>query len=273
MVLYQEYKPSKELAEYIECYWLFKCPADYAVTRELIIPGGRVEIMINLGVPVSFVSSTGRSFEFKSNMYVLGQRNTFFTTHFRPGNYIWGIRFKPARFFAVCKIPTSHLLNEAVEAAEIFKTINVNNLHEKLITGKNRCIQVLEAFLKSVLYTANTSPIEFNQTLALIKGTHQHTSVYEFCAKNSLYYKKMERQFLQCAGYTPKEFLNVRRFYHAVQLMYKSNRSLTDICHDLGFYDQSHFIKDFKVYTSLSPLQFKKREYQMPRLIATSANV
>ncbi|WP_207514745.1 helix-turn-helix domain-containing protein [Longitalea luteola] len=272
-MFYQEYKPSKELADYIECYWLFKCPADQMATQELIIPGGRVEIMINLGTPVSFVSSTGRSFEFKTNMYVLGQRNTFFTTNFQPGNYMWGIRFRPAFFFTVCKLPTSQLLNEAVPANEIFKTINTSELGEKLINEGSHCVHELEAFLKRILYIANTPEVVIHQTLALIKGTHQHTSLFEFCAENKLYYKKMERQFLQCAGYTPKEFLNVRRFYHAVRLMYRSDRSLTDICHHLGFYDQSHFIKDFKVYTSLSPLQFKKREYQMPRLIASSANV
>lgn len=268
---YQEYKPSKELADYIECYWLVKCPASFVAAREPVIPGGRVEIMINLGAPVTFVSSAGRSFLLKNNMYVLGQRNTFFTTFLNPGNYIWGIRFRPACFFAFCNVPTSCLLNEVVDAKEIFKTINTIDLCEKLISGENSCIQALEAFLKSVLYTGKIPNDQFIQTLALIKHTQRHTSVYDFCAENKLYYKKMERQFLQCAGYTPKEFLNVRRFYQAVQLMYQSNRTLTDICHSLGFYDQSHFIKEFKGYTSLPPLKFMKGGYQIPRLIATSS--
>ncbi|WP_205513047.1 helix-turn-helix domain-containing protein [Longitalea arenae] len=271
-MLYQEYKPSKELADFIECYWLFKCPADHAATRELIIPGGRVEILFNIGTPTTYVSSAGRSFALTTNMYILGQRNTFFTTYIYPGNYIWGIRFRPACFSSFAAIPASYLLNEVVEATDIFRSIDASNLCEKLITGSGACIQALEAFLKDLLHTKIPND-GLVQTLSLIRRTHQAGSVYEFCAENRLYYKKMERQFLQCAGYTPKEFFNVRRFYKAVQLMYRSNRSLTDICHELGFYDQSHFIKAFKNYTSLPPLQFIKRGYQIPRLIASSTAV
>ena len=271
---YNEYRPSGALAAYIECYWVMKCPAGVTASRELIIPGGRVEIMINIGTPLIFVSSAGESYTLKSNMYILGQRNTFFTTFFHPGTYIWGIRFRPGLFYSFCNSPASYLLNVIVEAAEIFRPVSIDKLYDELVTeeGTLRKLEIIETFLKSVLYAGKLSDDVFHETMAFIRNNDQHISVKEFCLKNKLYYKKLERQFLQCAGYTPKEFFNIRRFYNAVRLIYKSEMNLTDICHSLGFYDQAHFIKDFKKYTSLSPSKFIKDGYQIPR-IATSSDI
>jgi AraC-like DNA-binding protein len=272
---YNEYKPSKDLAGYIECYWQMKFPANFAATRDLIVPGGRVEIMINIGKPLIFVSSAGKSFALKNNIYILGQRNTFFTTFFHPGIYMWGIRFRPAGFYSFCKSPAAYLLNELMEAADIFKSINISRLYAKLIAEQHshRQVEVIESFLRNVLHAGKLSDDSFNETMALIRDCYQYKSIYDYCTKNKLYYKKLERQFLQCAGYTPKEFFNIRRFYNAVRLIYKSETSLTDICHSLGFYDQSHFIKDFKNYASLPPLKFIKGAYQIPRLVTSSAIV
>lgn len=271
---YNEYRPSAALAGYIECYWVMKCPAGITASRELIIPGGRVEIMINIGTPVIFVSSAGDTYTLNSNMYILGQRNTFFTTFFHPGTYIWGIRFRPGLFYSFCNSPASYLLNVIVEAAEIFRPTNTDKLYGELISEERipQKLEIMETFLKSVLHERRLPDDGFNETMAIIRNKDQHTSVYEFCIKNKLYYKKLERQFLKCAGYTPKEFFNIRRFYHAVRLIYKSEMSLTDICHSLEFYDQAHFIKDFKKYTALSPSKFIKDSYQVPR-IATSSDI
>ena len=187
---------------------------------------------------------------------------------------MWGIRFKPASFYSFCNSPVSYLLNKLIEAAEIFKSASVDILYDKLITEQHsyRQLELIETFLKRVLHAGKLPNNSFNETMALIGNIHQHKSIYDFCTENKIYYKKLERQFLQGAGYTPKEFFNIRRFYQAVRLIYKSEKSLTDICHSLGFFDQSHFIKDFKNYTSLPPLKFLKEEYQIPRM-ATSSSI
>jgi AraC-like DNA-binding protein len=272
---YKVYKPSSDLAAWIECYWIISCPSDYISREELMIPGGRVELMINLGTPVNFLSSAGKSFEMKNNMYILGQRNTYFKAVHLPGALMWGVRFKPGSFHPFCNGSTSFLLNEVAEAAEIFGTIDTNTCYGRLIaaTGDDNKIQIIEAFLKRILHTKAIQDIEFPKMLNLIKTNYRETSLLEFCNDHKLYYKKLERQFLQYAGYTPKEFLNVRRFYRAVEMIYKTSNNLTDICHQLGYYDQSHFIKNFKSYTSLSPLKFVKGAHEIPKFLTKSPSV
>jgi AraC-type DNA-binding domain-containing proteins len=270
---YREYKPSKELADYIECYWLAQFPAGAAPKHELIVPGGRVEVMINMGAAAILWNSAGKTFELKSSIYVLGQRNTFFNAVFQPGA-VWGIRFRPACFHLFCDVPASCLLNELMEAAQVLKGIDTAKWYGEVINSDSdsRKIAATEFFLKKANYSI-APHYAFNKMLSGFTNNYGENSVIEFCNRNRVYYKKLERQFLQFAGYTPKEFFNIRRFYNALTLIYKTNKRLTDICHYLGYYDQSHFIKDFKSYTSLPPSKFLKGNYEVPRLITASASV
>jgi len=65
---------------------------------------------------------------------------------------------------------------------------------------------------------------------------------------------QFERRFMQSVGVSPHFYLRVRRFNQAMKLM-KSNRfeRLTDLAHSLNFYDQSHFIRDIKEFSGLTP--------------------
>ena len=272
---YKVFKPSKDLADWIECYWIISCASYYISREELMIPGGRVELMINLGTPVNFVSSAGKRFMMKSNMYVLGQRNTWFKALHLPGAVMWGVRFKPGCFHPFCNGSTSFLLNEIAEASEIFGIIDSDTFYDRLLStpGDDNKIELIGSFLKRILHTKSIQDTGFPKMLDLIKTTYQESRIFEFCNNHKLYYKKLERQFLQYAGYTPKEFLSVRRFYRAVEMIHRTNNNLTSICHQLGYYDQSHFIKSFKSYTSLSPLKFVKGAHEIPKFLTASPSV
>jgi AraC-like DNA-binding protein len=60
--------------------------------------------------------------------------------------------------------------------------------------------------------------------------------------------RQLERRFLGAVGITPKRFAVLRRFEHAVTLLEKSETaaSLANVAVDAGYYDQSHFIRDFR---------------------------
>ncbi len=68
--------------------------------------------------------------------------------------------------------------------------------------------------------------------------------------------KKVVRYFLQGFDLTPKDYIRIVRFRSALASL-NTNRtdSLTSICYDSGYYDQSHFIKDFRFFTEKTPGQ------------------
>jgi AraC-like DNA-binding protein len=69
--------------------------------------------------------------------------------------------------------------------------------------------------------------------------------------------KQFERVFAAKIGATPKQYLKVVRLQQALQLKsIDRNRNLTQLAYDCGYYDQSHFINEFKQQTGYTPKQY-----------------
>ncbi|RYY29850.1 MAG: AraC family transcriptional regulator [Chitinophagaceae bacterium] len=69
--------------------------------------------------------------------------------------------------------------------------------------------------------------------------------------------RTFERQFLKHVGITPSAYCRVCRFNAALQLLGNTyQNSLTDVAYHTGYADQSHFIRNFREFTSLTPSQY-----------------
>jgi AraC-like DNA-binding protein len=64
------------------------------------------------------------------------------------------------------------------------------------------------------------------------------------------------RKFKELAGYTFGEFLIRQRLSKAIDLMPCSNKNLTTVALESGFYDQSHFIRRFKEAFNITPSNY-----------------
>jgi AraC-like DNA-binding protein len=67
---------------------------------------------------------------------------------------------------------------------------------------------------------------------------------------------KLERNFKELAGLTPKTYAKLIRLRNAIRLTAKID-DLMDITYSLGYYDQAHFIKEFKSFVGESPLKYR----------------
>jgi AraC-like DNA-binding protein len=74
--------------------------------------------------------------------------------------------------------------------------------------------------------------------------------------------KQFERIFSEHIGISPKQYLKIIRFQFAIfQKQQNANMNLLDVSFKSGYYDQSHFINDFKSLSGLTPKQyFSKNE-------------
>lgn len=73
----------------------------------------------------------------------------------------------------------------------------------------------------------------------------------DFCLSQ----KQFERRFKACAGFNPKLYSRIVRF-EAILNNRTSYTNLTEASHANGYYDQAHFIHDFKKFTGHSPTKF-----------------
>ena len=80
-------------------------------------------------------------------------------------------------------------------------------------------------------------------------------------AKNApISQRQFERSFKEVAGFTPKLYARIKRF----ETTLNKSGSLTEIALDAGYFDQAHFIRDFKAFTGLQPRNYFKATAGLP---------
>jgi AraC-like DNA-binding protein len=86
----------------------------------------------------------------------------------------------------------------------------------------------------------------------------------------NLHKSTLQKNFKQITGYTPKEYTGIIRFNFLLNRMLFSSKSLTETSYELGYFDQSHMIRDFRKVTGTSPTKFIDRGYTIPQMAAFS---
>lgn len=74
----------------------------------------------------------------------------------------------------------------------------------------------------------------------------------------------MERHFKEIVGLLPKQFLTITRFNHAYfKIVQSSEKEWFDVVSEFNYFDQSHFIKEFKRYSGFTPSQLHQSLYSI----------
>ena len=258
MLSYTQYKPSNTLVNYIECYWICQAPFMTMSPLERLIPGGRIEMILNFGNPMQFLMpdnlSDGKAV---THAHVMGQRSHICYTKQNGDTDLMGVRFKPGGISAFTKLPAADLLNQLIPAEYVLGT-TLKDWKDRLREKKNDAdrIYLLDQLIIQISKGTTAEWTSCNKAVDTIRKSSP-IFVNVLCNENESYYKKMERTFLKYVGYTPKHYYRIVRFNKALRQMYESKKSLTSICYDCGYYDQSHFIKDFRQFTGTTPKHFQ----------------
>lgn len=241
-IVYREIRPGKKIENFVYCYWQLKTlqplekPFIYRVVSD-----GCIDIFFDHKQPAeSFVMGFCRKF----TEFPIGR-------HF---DYI-GIRFLPSAFPLLFGVNAKDLSNQSQELNNVLPgyshwikaTMGPQQSFEEVVAlfngrlGKhiqNRKTHFDPRFLKAL-------------TLIFQKKGFLNT---EIDLNTGLSPRQLRRIFNFYIGTTPKAFSNVARFQHILNAN-PSKQSLkeTRFYFDVGYFDQAHFIKDFKIFYGVTP--------------------
>jgi len=269
---YRQYQPAAPLAECIECYWVLRSPslAQSPPRLETLIPGGRVELIFNFGAPFHWLISneTPDGIPIR-NTHFMGQRDRIYFGRYGGAADMLGIRFRTGGLTALIASPLSHLLNRMIPAEDILGGIT-REWETRLQEQANDVsrITLLDQLLQQQIAKKASSQPGLQQAIDFIRNNETSTPVAAFCQQAGWSYKRLERLFLKEVGYTPKAWHRIIRFNKALRQMSSSkDESLTSICYSCGYYDQSHFIKDFYRYAGTAPSQFHTEDHFLANIL------
>ena len=154
--------------------------------------------------------------------------------------------------------PANELFNLSLSLDNVFDRKRVMEVEEKLIvasTDKQR-IRVLEQFLVSQLKDIETDRL-IVEAVKLIYQSNGTIRIKELNEKLFISQSPFEKRFRKVVGTTAKKFASIVRFNSVLDNL-NNTKSLTEICYENKFFDQAHFIKDFKQFTGDTPENFKR---------------
>jgi AraC-like DNA-binding protein len=164
----------------------------------------------------------------------------------------------PGVLHRLSHLPLHEILNNPLDGINGFGN-EIKRLNEQLSEAKTQeqMIQLIEAFLlKKVQKAKESLPIDHTFNL-LITSPDQYT-IDKLATMSCVSFRQFERQFLNRIGTTPTMFIRQARFAKACRLKRaRPTLSWTSIAYECGYFDQMHFIRDFKLFTSATPTTFK----------------
>ncbi len=168
------------------------------------------------------------------------------------------VYFTETGFMHFSSNPANELFNLSISLDDIFEKSKVNEVEEKLAiasTDKQR-IKIIEHFLLTQLKNIQTDKL-IVEAVKLIYQSKGTIRVKELNEKLFISQSPFEKRFRKVVGTTAKKFASIVRFNSVLDNM-NEPKSLTEICYENSFFDQAHFIKDFKQFTGDTPENFKR---------------
>lgn len=146
------------------------------------------------------------------------------------------------------------------DCIDMLRFENWDKFHHNLIskTDTSKQIEIMEDYLYQLAVEKNEHlDFAIAESIQLILQSKQIVQVQEIADKVNLTLRTFQRRFTSEVGLSPKEFIQIIKFQQSLEVLtVKDYHKLSDIVYDLGYADQSHFIRVFKNYTGTSPKKF-----------------
>lgn len=258
---YKEYLPNPLLRPYVTCYWTTLPKENLKQHKEYtsyVIPDGCTDIIFqynkeNKEFQIRYCGIFESYFEIKET---LNKENKTFGIRFFPGGSYPFIYHK-------AKEVSHQILNLDCLNKDLFiKLQNVANHSKTLSELVYESDKILLKELTSNILNNKDSSSLLNNVLYQIFSEQGKESINDISKKEVTSSRKINRLFEERIGISPKKFSQVIRFQSSLMTLdFNSSLQGYELTDDFGFYDQSHFIRDFKKRIGKSPSFIKPSDF------------
>lgn len=163
-----------------------------------------------------------------------------------------GVHLYPYALNALFDIPTIEFTNQLPDLHSILKPAEIN-LSERVFEAgsNNERILIISDFLESKIKTSVKPEIAY--AVKKIIQTNGNITINNLLTEASTSQRQFERNFKEHVGFSAKLFARIIRFNSLISKSDWRGQSLTQIAHHFGYYDQSHFVHEFKEFSGLNP--------------------
>lgn len=252
------YFPTDKTEKYfIKSIWMLR-ENNTEERKETILPKGTVEIIFNLSDRITYLNSTSNTGKDLPSCFINGINFKPFSL-IKSGQQLFvGIQLNVIGLKALFGVPAKEFNDTVVESSQVCKSFN--DLHHQLFSERTFAGQV-KTIRKWLCHRISVSnylySIQKYHNWFYCQGVNTLT-VKELREKVCISERQLRRLSAEWLGMSTEAFLLYNKYLSSLHLLHNSDLSLTRIGLEAGYYDQSHFIREFKSFTGITP-----KEYQL----------
>jgi AraC-like DNA-binding protein len=253
-------KPDGPLSAFVDYLWYMESPSPLG-GNELSLPDGSVDLIIDLSsaqkVPMANASHERLLLD---PVFVCGPHSRPFVICNTPETRVIGVHFKIGGAYPLLGWPLNQLLNVMLPMDSIWGSM-AGELREELLdlTNVDDMFRMLSRRLMNL--AANRLPIHpaVQYAIEQLDIGEQTGHIQLLVDRIGMSHRRFIELFKRETGYTPKSYSRIRRFQSVLKTMGSSPNDIdwSDLALGSGYYDQSHFIKDFRAFSGLSPSAYE----------------
>ncbi|MET0242093.1 MAG: DUF6597 domain-containing transcriptional factor [Flavitalea sp.] len=254
--VYYTIEPPAALAHYVRSYWVFEGSGNHAspyVYRSMADPC--VEMVFHTSGRFSELDKSNNLIDGTDGTALIQAPSGKFSRYITTERFsIFGAYLYPFALIDLFGLSADELRNNQVLINDVAGSEG-NELEESIMsaTGNTTRADILSAFLLSRVKKVRNIDHQVHNCIRqlLLHPLPVRISALtnEFCISE----RQLQRKFRTLTGFAPKTYTRLTRFQHVLNKYGGDHKSLTHLALDAGYFDQAHFINDFKEFSGYEP--------------------
>ena len=260
-MIYKAHVPTFPLNQFIDVFIYFE-RAEHAHTVDRFLPNGDTEILIDFHDTPQYVydNHTLKKIQACNHVWASGVRTEPITIPSGNGAAMMVIAFKKGMAAPFFPFPMEEIRDSVVDADLVWGS-DFGELRERLLAEKD--VDLRFTMVEAFLLERFRSKLDLNPCVAFALGEiierPDALSIRRMNDQIGYSQKHFTEMFRRSVGVTPKAYLKIMRFQKAVRTIDAAQEiDWGTIAGECGFYDQAHFIHDFKHFSGFTPEQYSK---------------
>jgi AraC-like DNA-binding protein len=255
---YEEIRPTKQLAKHIKCFWVLESPSAPSPIPERILPDGCTEIVFHMGDPFSQHKQDGTT-ERQPLAILVGQMRSHLLIQPTGRVRVLGVRFWPGGAYPFLLLPQHEIADKVIALDAIWGAVT-HELQSRIADASNpaESVSQIEAILIARLNQFGRNDDAILNAIASIFRSGGALPVESLAAYTGFGLRRLDREFNTRVGLPPKLLCRIVRFQRVLKMLEQreNGQDFVRSALDCGYYDQSHFIKEFKAFAGKGPTAY-----------------
>ncbi len=261
-IVSRKHVPHGPLSSFVKCFWYWEgAPQTHA--KERLMPNGEASIVFNLRddpIRIYDADDLGSHRSYGQSV-ISGARTSCFVIDTMQEDRVFGIQFQPGGAFPFFRMPACEMENRSMELEFLWPGA-ANQLRERLLAAPT--IDAMFLLAEQYLLAQLVKPLELHPAVTFARQQFcqrpHKIRVASVLGEIGLSQRRFIQIFHDQVGLTPKAFCRVRRFQRILETVHGLREvDWIEGALNCGYYDQAHFIHDFREFSGLTPSQYLAR--------------